>query len=114
MLPLSNGPSLSHSPGTRGLRTTSGSGSKLHALQTLRAIPASAVVGAWDFSLALFHRRRNHRFRWRLWLGLRRWRIQPVFEQGRDLVLDLIELVELQIGIDDGENVAGFSMFVDE
>jgi hypothetical protein len=48
------------------------------------------------------------------WRGLRRWRIQAVFEKGSDVPLDFLELVELQIGIDNGENVARDWMFVNE
>src|SRR5712671_2599548 len=60
------------------------------------------------------------RFRWLrgcLCVGSRRnWhrRIQTVFEQGGDIVLDLLKLIEVQVGINDGEYVAGRGLFVNE
>ena len=68
----------------------------------------SLEVGIWSFSLSLFDGSFQGRRR------LRRWRIEAVLEEGRDFVLDLIELVELQIGIDDGEDIAARRLFVNE
>jgi hypothetical protein len=41
-------------------------------------------------------------------------RVQAVLEQFRDVALDLFELVELEVGVNDGENIAGLGMFVNK
>src|ERR1019366_7734311 len=50
----------------------------------------------------------------RRWLGLRRRRVQAVFEQGANVTLHLLQLVELQGRVDDGEYVACAGSFIDE
>ena len=55
--------------------------------------------------------KRGYRFGCRGLWG--RW-VKAVFEEGSDVPLDGLELVELQIGINDGENVTGGRLFVNE
>ena len=42
-----------------------------------------------------------------------RW-IEAVFEQGGDVVLDLLKLIEVQVGVNDRKDVAGRGLLVNE
>jgi hypothetical protein len=46
--------------------------------------------------------------------GLRGGRIQPVLQQISDIALDLFQLIQAQVGIGDGKDVAGLGLFVNE
>src|SRR5215831_10976339 len=48
------------------------------------------------------------------WLRLRCGRVQAMLQQGGDVMLNLLELIELEIGINDREQVAGACLFINE
>ena len=58
----------------------------------------------------LRYRRGHGRWVWSRRLG---W-VEAVFKEGGHIMLNLLELVELEVRVDDGEDVAGFGLFVDE
>ena len=78
-------------------------------------------VRSWSLELGAlsFGWRWGIRLGWRAagWCRGRRFRhgrVKAMFQQSGNVVLDLLELVELQIGVYDGEEVARGRLFVDE